>query len=262
VTTTPARLAVGVTSGLDVQVARAFASRCADLGYDSLWANDDPTAPGLEQLAHLAAGAPELSLGVGVLPVDRYPPARVAADVDRLQLDPARLWIGIGSGRLRPAVEPLREAVAELRELMPPTTRIVVGTMREKLARLGGEVADGVLLNWMLPAQAERARGWVLAGAEAAGRPSPITATYVRVAVGPDALQQLQHEEGRYRGFDPEHFAAMDVPLGSVGVAASSREDVVASLASYAPAVDLTIVRVLADRDLASLVAVAEAAAP
>ena len=54
----------------------------------------------------------------------------------------------------------------------------------------------------------------------------------------------------------------MDVPLGSVGVAASSRAEVVEQLAPYRPAVDLPIVRVLAERDLASLCAVAEAAAP
>lgn len=261
--TTPATPhAIGVTSGLDAHVAAAFASRCADLGYDSLWANDDPTAPGLEQLAHLAAGAPELDLGVGVLPLDRYPPAKIAAELERLGLDPAKLWIGIGSGRLRPALGPVRDAVAELRELLPSTSRVMVGTMRPQLSRLGGAVADGVLLNWMLPAQADRARRWVQEGAAGAGRAATTAALYVRVAVGPGADQRLQHEEGRYRGFDPEHFAAMDVPLGSVGVAGSGRSAVVENLAPYRLAVDLPIVRVLADRDLASLCAVAEAAAP
>ena len=115
--------AIGVTAGLDAHVAAAFAARCAELGYDSLWSNDDPTAPGLEELAKLAAGAPELELGVGVLPLDRYPPAKIVAEVDRLGLDPARLWIGIGSGRLRPALEPVRDAVAELRELLPSHQR-------------------------------------------------------------------------------------------------------------------------------------------
>ncbi len=261
--TTPAtHHAIGVTSGLDAPVAAAFAARCADLGYDSLWANDDPTAPGLEELAHLAAGAPELDLGVGVLPIDRYPPAKIAAEVDRLGLDPAKLWIGIGSGRLRPALEPVRDAVAELRELLPSASRIMVGTMRPKLSRLGGEVADGVLLNWMLPPQADRARRWVQEGAAAAGRSAPTAALYIRVAVGPGAEERLQHEEGRYRGFDAEHFAAMNVPLGSVGVAGSGRTEAVEKLAPYRPAVDLPIVRVLAERDLVSLCAVAEAAAP
>ena len=54
----------------------------------------------------------------------------------------------------------------------------------------------------------------------------------------------------------------MDVPLGTVGVAAADRRDVTLAWQPYLPAVDLTIVRALAGRDLASLVAVAEAAAP
>ena len=210
-------------------------------------------------LAQFAAGAPQLDLGVGVLPLDRHPPERIAAEVERLGLDPARLWLGIGSGRLRPALDPVRAAVAELRARLPDA-RLVVGAMRPALCRLGGALADGVLLNWMLPAHAERARGWVQEGAE--GRTSPTTALYVRVAVGPGATQRLEAEEGRYRTLTAAHFEAMDVPLGTVGVAAADRRDVIAGLAPYRPAVDLTIVRALAGRDLASLVAVAEAAAP
>ncbi len=252
-------LALGVTAGLDEPTARELAARCADLGYSSLWSNDEPDAPGLEMLAQFAAGAPQLDLGVGVLPLDRHPPERIVADVERLGLDPARLWLGIGSGRLRPALDPVRAAVAELRARLPDA-RLVVGAMRPALCRLGGALADGVLLNWMLPAHAERARGWVQEGAE--GRTSPTTALYVRVAVGPGATQRLEAEEGRYRTLTAAHFEAMDVPLGTVGVAAADRRDVTAGLAPYRPAVDLTIVRALAGRDLASLVAVAEAAAP
>ena len=250
---------LGVTAGLDPAVARDLAARCAELGYGSLWSNDDPTAPGLETLAHFAAGAPELDLGVGVLPLDRYPPAQIAAEIDRRGLDPAKLWIGIGAGRLRPSLQPMREAVAELRDLLPATTRIVVAAMRREMSRLGGEVADGVLLNWMLPAHAEQARGWVHEGAEAAGRTPPVTALYVRVATGQGATQRLTDEESLYRGFDAAHFA--DVPLGAVGVAAPDRSGVVAGLEPYFTAVDLPIVRALAGPDLASLVAVAEAAA-
>ena len=254
-------LGLGVTAGLDAAVTRELAARCADLGYGSLWSNDDPTAPGLETLAHYSAGAPQLDLGVGVLPLDRYPPAQIAAEIDRRGLDPSKLWIGIGSGRLRPPLERVREAVAELRGLLPATTRIVVGAMRREMCRLGGMLADGVLLNWMLPAQAERARGWVQEGADAAGRTPPITALYVRVAEGPDAAQRLRDEETRYREMDVAHFAEMDVPLGAVGVAVPDRRGVVAGLAPYSTAVDLPIVRALAEPDVASLVGVAEAAA-
>jgi alkanesulfonate monooxygenase SsuD/methylene tetrahydromethanopterin reductase-like flavin-dependent oxidoreductase (luciferase family) len=202
---------------------------------------------------------------VGVLPLDRHQPDRIATEIDRLGLDPAKLWIGIGSGRLRPQIDPLRRAVAELRELLPLGTRIVVAAMRARLCRLGGAVADGVLLNWMLPDQLAEARRWVQQGADEAGRAAPIVASYVRVAVGSGSPQRLREEERRYRDINDDHrkhFAAMDVPVGSVGVAASAPPDVRVQLAPYQSPLDLPIVRVLADADAASLTAVADAAAP
>jgi alkanesulfonate monooxygenase SsuD/methylene tetrahydromethanopterin reductase-like flavin-dependent oxidoreductase (luciferase family) len=171
------------------------------------------------------------------------------------------LWIGIGTGRLRPQLAPMRDAVAELRELVP-AARIMIGTMSPRLCHLGGQLADGVLLNWMLPATAGRARGWVHDGAREAGRAAPIAAMYVRVAVGAGATQRLHDEEGRYRRLAAAHFEAMDAPLGAVGVAAPGRDGAVDALAPYRSTLDLSIVRVLAADDLASVVAVAEAAAP
>ncbi len=254
-------LGLGVDAGLTAPIARALAERAAELGYASLWSNDDPTAPGLETLAQFALGAPDLELGVGVLPLDRFPPDRIAAELDRLGFDVSKLWIGIGSGRLSSPLAAVRDAVAELRARVPGA-RIMVGGMRPQMCRLGGRLADGVLINWMVPAYAAEARGWVREGADEAGRPPPVTAHYVRVAVGPDAAERLREEEGRYRRFTAAHFAAMDAPVGSVGVADSSRPRVAEALDAHRRAVDLAIVRVLAGRDLDSLVAVAEAAAP
>jgi hypothetical protein len=54
----------------------------------------------------------------------------------------------------------------------------------------------------------------------------------------------------------------MNVPLGSVGVAASTRPQVQERLAPYQSALDLPVVRVLANPDATSLSAVADAAAP
>ena len=257
--------ALGIDAGLDSGLARDLAARCQVLGYHSLWANDAPDAPGLETLAHFTAGAPDLELGVGVLPLQRYDAAGIAADIERLGLDPARLWLGIGSGSLPTQIEPVRHAVAELRERLPDGTRIVIAAMRPRLCRLGGEIADGVLLNWMLPDGAARAREWVREAAAEAGREAPVVASYVRVAVGPGAQERLDAMEGRYRTLTPgqaAHFAALDVPLGSVGVAGAEAGAVREGLAPYEPALDLTIARVLAEPEAAALDAVAEAAAP
>jgi alkanesulfonate monooxygenase SsuD/methylene tetrahydromethanopterin reductase-like flavin-dependent oxidoreductase (luciferase family) len=262
---TPTPRGLGITAGLDAGLARELAGRCEQLGYHSLWSNDEPEASGLATLAHFAAAAPRIELGVGVLPLDRHQPARIVTEIDRLGLDPAKLWIGLGSGRLRPQIDPLRRAVAELREILPAQTRIVVGAMRPRLCRLGGAVADGVLLNWMLPDHMAEARRRLQEGADEAGRAAPILASYVRVAVGPGSLQRLRDNEHHYRNIDERHrhhFAAMDVPHGSVGVAASTRPDVHEQLAAYQSALDLPIVRVLAHADATSLTAVADAAAP
>ena len=259
------RRGLGVTAGLDAGLARDFAWECARLGYHSMWSNDEPTASGLATLGHFAAAAPELELGAGVLPIDRHRPVHVAAEIDRLGLDPARLWVGIGSGQLRSPTGAVENAVAELREILPDGTRIVVAAMRPNMCRLGGAIADGVLLNWMLPDRAVAARRWVREGAVAAGRAAPVVASYVRVAVGPGAKQRLRHDEGRYRTKNDNHrrhFATMDVELGSIGVAASTRAQVLDALAPYHAALDLPIARVLADSDAASLRAVAAAAAP
>jgi alkanesulfonate monooxygenase SsuD/methylene tetrahydromethanopterin reductase-like flavin-dependent oxidoreductase (luciferase family) len=199
------------------------------------------------------------------LPLHRYQPAQIAAEIDRLGLDPTRLWVGIGSGALPRQIDALRRAVAELRTLLPDTTRVMVAAMRPRLCRLGGAIADGVLLNWMLPAQAARAREWVREGAADQRRPPPVVASYLRVAVGPGATRRLRAEEGFYRTINEahsRHFAAMDVPVGSVGIAASRRPELLEALASYHSALDLPIVRVLADRDLVSLIDVIRAAAP
>ena len=117
----------------------------------------------------------------------------------------------------------------------------------------------------MLPAQAADARQWVVEGANAAGRTAPVVASYVRVALGPAVSQRLRDEEDRYRNKNEGHrtyFDAMNVALGSVGVAASTRPEVADGLAPCQSVLGLPIVRVLAPHDATSLGTVATASAP
>jgi alkanesulfonate monooxygenase SsuD/methylene tetrahydromethanopterin reductase-like flavin-dependent oxidoreductase (luciferase family) len=200
-----------------------------------------------------------------VLPIDRHQPAHIAAEINRLGLDPARLWLGVGSGQLRAPIDIMRRAVAELRDGLPDRTRIVVAAMRPRMCHLGGGIADGVLLNWMPPAQAAEARDWVQQGATEAGRPTPIVAAYVRVAIGPDSPQRLQAEEHKYRNINEahqQHFNAMNVSLGSIGVAAATRTEALNKLAPYHAVLDLPIARLVADSDPTALDTAAAAAAP
>ena len=65
------------------------------------------------------------------------------------------------------------------------------------MCRLAGEVADGVLLNWLTPEHARRSADLVRAGAAAAKRPAPKIFAYVRLAIGP-AAPELADEGDRY----------------------------------------------------------------
>lgn len=258
------RRGIGVSAGSDPGIARAFAEESEGLGYHSLWSNDEPRTPGLETLAHFAAATKRVDLGVGVMPFDRHSPGSIAARIDSLGLDPERLWIGVGLGQSR-SMDVVRRGVAELRELLPEQTRIVIAAMRRRLCRLGGEIADGVLLNWILPAQAEEARRWIEAGAQSAGRPVPVVASYIRVAVGSGSRQRLLDAERFYRTINDGHrlhFEGMGAPLGSVGIAGSDRNEVVAQLDPFHDPLDLPIVRVLAEPKQETMTAVARAAAP
>jgi alkanesulfonate monooxygenase SsuD/methylene tetrahydromethanopterin reductase-like flavin-dependent oxidoreductase (luciferase family) len=59
---------LGVTAGLDAGLARELAVYGEQLGYHSLWSNDEPAARGLNLLAQFAAVTANVELGVGVLP--------------------------------------------------------------------------------------------------------------------------------------------------------------------------------------------------
>ena len=159
----------GVAAGLDPEVARPLAARCAELGYDSLWSNDHPGAKGLETLAEFAAAAPAVDLGVAVIALDRTPPEEIAADIERLGLDRSRLWLGVGAGFSEKPLTRMRESLPELREKLPGV-RLVLAAMGPKMCALAGAEYDGAFFNWMTPEFAAGAREKVEAGA-ARGRP-------------------------------------------------------------------------------------------
>jgi len=253
----------GVAAGLDPGVARPLAERCAELGYDSMWSNDHPGAKGLETLAEFGVAAPGPDLGVAVIALDRTPPEAIAADVERLDLDPARLWLGVGAGFSEKPLTRMREALPELRERLPGV-RLVLAAMGPKMCALAGAEYDGAFFNWMTPEFAAGARRKVEVGAAEAGREAPPVFGYVRTAVGSDATERLAKEESFYRDLHDgyrNHFARLGELEGTVGVAAADAEEAQAQLAAYA-ALDTIVVRGLASAKVEAMTAVAEAAAP
>ena len=251
----------GVAAGLDPDVARPLAEGCAELGYRSIWSNDHPGAKGLETLAEFGAAAPGLDLGVAVIALDRTPPEVIAADVERLDLDPARLWLGVGAGFAEKPLTRMREALPELREKLPGV-RLVLAAMGPKMCALAGASYDGAFFNWMTPEFAAGARTKVEAGAQEANRETPPVFGYVRTAVGPDAPKRLAKEESFYRNLHDgyrNHFARLAEPEGTVGVATPDRDTTQKALGAYT-ALDTVVVRGLASATVDAMTDVAAAA--
>lgn len=244
-------------------MARPLAARCAELGYASMWSNDHPGAKGLETLAEFAAAAPEVDLGVAVIAIDRTPPEQIAADVERLGLDRARLWLGVGAGFSEKPLTRMREALPELRDRLPGV-RLVLAAMGPKMCAFAGSEFDGVFFNWMTPAFAAQARERVEEGAREAGRDTPPVFGYVRTAVGDDAAARLAKEESFYRNLHDgyrNHFARLGEPEGTVGVAVADPEAAQQALATYR-ALDTVVVRGLASAKVEPMTGLAAAAAP
>jgi alkanesulfonate monooxygenase SsuD/methylene tetrahydromethanopterin reductase-like flavin-dependent oxidoreductase (luciferase family) len=253
----------GVAAGLDAEVARPLAARCAELGYDSAWSNDHPGAKGLETLAEFAAAAPELDLGVAVIALDRQSPDEIAADIERLGLEKEKLWLGVGAGFSKKPLTQMREQLPVLREALPGV-RLVLAAMGPKMCALAGAEFDGAFFNWMTPEFAARARRQVEDGAAEAGRECPPVFGYVRTAVGPDAAERLAKEESFYRDLHAgyrNHFDRLGEPEGTVGVAAFTSGEAQKRLNAYT-ALDTLVVRGLASANVDAMGSVATAAAP
>jgi alkanesulfonate monooxygenase SsuD/methylene tetrahydromethanopterin reductase-like flavin-dependent oxidoreductase (luciferase family) len=252
-----------VAAGLDPEVARPLAERCAELGYSSMWSNDHPGAKGVDTLAEFGGATPGLDLGVGVIALDRTPPETIAADVERLGLEPSRLWLGVGAGFSEKPLTRMRESLPELREKLPGV-RLVLAAMGPKMCALAGAEFDGAFFNWMTPPFAADARTKVETGAQDAGRPTPPIFGYVRTAVGPDATGRLAKEESFYRDLHDgyrNHFARLNEPEGTVGVAAADSATAQKALSAYT-ALDTAVVRGLASATVDAMSSVAAAAAP
>jgi alkanesulfonate monooxygenase SsuD/methylene tetrahydromethanopterin reductase-like flavin-dependent oxidoreductase (luciferase family) len=258
------RLGLGVAAGPDSTELAAVAPGIELLDFECAWCNDSPAGEGLAALAAWAEGSRHIDLGVGVMALDRHEPEAIAQRVRQLGLPRERLLLGVGAGfRSRP-LEVIRDGVSELRRLMPGV-RVVVAAMGPRMCALGGEIADGVLLNWMTPERTSWGRDRVHEGARAAGRaPTEVTVYgYVRVALGPGAEVRLERESRWYAGTPhyARHFEAMGVDAASVGEAVEAPEDLPARLSRY-KGLDVVVVRALSERTPTAVLDIARAAAP
>jgi alkanesulfonate monooxygenase SsuD/methylene tetrahydromethanopterin reductase-like flavin-dependent oxidoreductase (luciferase family) len=250
-----AKLHFGITGGARPWLGELAGSLKA-LGYEGAWANDIPGHPGIPAAQGLAE-APGLTLGIGVVSLAEHPATAVAASVHGSGIAPSRLILGVGSGGSR-SLALVRDGVAALRRELPDV-RLAVAALGPRMCELGGEVADVVLLNWATPARIAWARERIAAGAARQERPMPAVAAYVRVAVGPDAVERLEKERRRYTRI--ESYARMFGAEGGAPGIARATGSVAGELRPYREALDICVVRGLPAADtLDGWLTVAEAA--
>lgn len=239
----------GVAGGLDPAIVRTVAREAEAHGFMTFWANDTPVGDGLATLAEAAAVTSTIRLGVGVIPLDRQGPERIAARVSELGLPPERLTLGLGSGGATGGLALVREGATAVRD--STGARVVVGALGPRMTELAGEIVDGVLLNWLTPGQAERSGALTRAAAQDAGRPEPWLYGYVRTALGSVARVRLEAEGNRYAEFPAyaAHFERMGVRAVDTAVAADHPDEVRDGLAAFAAVLDETVVRAITGTD-------------
>ncbi len=208
--------------GLGPPLAPKVAARAAELGYRQFWTAETTGPEAFSVLAAAGAAAPDLGLGTGVLALQLRTPMVVAMAGATLQsLHPdadivlgvgisspvvTERWHGVPYGdrplaRTREYVTLLRECLAgdsvtfkgdyyecsrfrlgvRLAERRP---KIVIGALNPGMLRLAGEVADGVLLNYLPASHVAWSVEQVRAGEAAAGRAAGSTTIYAYVHLG------------------------------------------------------------------------------
>ncbi len=198
------------------------ARQAAALGYRSFWTAETTGPEAFSLLAAAGAAAPGLALGTGVLALQlRTPPLAAMAAATLQALDPERevlLGVGISSpvvtSRWHGApygeapLAQVREYVALVRECLSGEKvtvdgdhyrvrgfrlglrlgerrpRIVLGALGPRMLALAGEVADGVLLNYLPASHVPWSVAQVRAGEAAAGREPGSCRVYAYVHAG------------------------------------------------------------------------------
>lgn len=242
------RLGFGIAAALGPDIASAVAPDVERLGYSSFWTNDGVSSPGLPLVAAAQRATHTIRTGIGVIPCDVRSSREIANAVVVVGIDPGRVIIGLGSGRAEHPVDVVRAAIGSLRPFLPHSTSFAVAALGPRMCRLAGELADVVLLNWMTPERIRWARDRIAEGAQRSGRlGGVVVASYVRVAIGPDAAERLAAEAGRYARIPAyaRSFEAMRVDPAAVGIAVRDAADVPDALAPYREVLDEAVIRAL-----------------
>jgi len=136
-------------AGVAPDIITACAREADPVACGSFWVNHPGNTDGLAALAAAARSTTRLDLGIGVIPLHTRGPQSIAEGVRTQALPTRRLLLGVGSPN--PAsLARVREGVASLRASLPGT-RLIVAALGPRMCHLAGEIADGVLFNWLTP---------------------------------------------------------------------------------------------------------------
>ena len=235
-------------AGIPADVIKATAREAEALGYSSFWVNHPGPVDGLAALGAAARETRRVALGIGVIPLNTRGPQSIVEGVRANTLPLDRLLLGVGSpnpgalGRVRTGVAELRAALA---------TKVIVAALGPKMCELAGEVADGVLFNFVTPDHARASAELVRAGARKAGRPVPALYSYVRVALGAASRPRLQDEADRYGKIPAyaDNFARMGVKPIDTTIMAETPEALRAAIARWNGVVDELVLRAITPSD-------------
>lgn len=185
-----------------VELAREVEAR----GYRTAWIGETVGADAFTVMTLLAAHTERLEMATGVLPIQTRTPVVLGMTAATLgHVAPGRFLLGLGVSspaiveqwnglpfvrglaQMREAVQVIRGVLSgervtfdgrfykirNLRLAIPPPpkpVRIVLAALGDEAMRLAGEIADGVLLNWIGPSNVPHAIAELTAGAARAGR--------------------------------------------------------------------------------------------
>lgn len=222
-------LALPFTQALPLPEYLALAAEAEASGYDTLWTGEINGTDAVTTMTLLASRTGRINVASGIIPVQTRTPIVLGMTAASLaQIAPGRIRLGLGvSSKIivnewnglpfeRP-LEQLKEAVRVIRMVLagervnfegrfyrirnfrlaqpPPGTPVPIylAALGPRMLRLAGEIADGVLLNWIPPEAIPQSIREIEIGAEGAGRtPADLEiAAYIRTAVTdePDAAR-------------------------------------------------------------------------
>ena len=200
------RLGASLPLPPDLDMCRRVAEHAEILGYESVWIADTGAGPDAFVVAALAAGVTRrVRIGTAVVPIyTRALPVHAAGAGSVAQLAPGRFVLGLGISSetivdawggvpFRKPFARMRETVAVLRQMLagervsfagktvrtrnfrlvsppPRPVPIYVAALMPPMLELAGEIADGVILNFMPAEAVPRMLAHVRTGAARAGR--------------------------------------------------------------------------------------------